>query len=123
MKQENKMEKLTKEQEYKIAESMSKALEDKKGLDVTILEVGNKTVLTDYFIIATGTSSTHVNALGDEVEFQIKTNYSISPLSVQGKSEWVLIDYGFAVVHVFTEEARKHYNLERLWKDAEVIYE
>ncbi len=117
------MEKLTKEQEYKIAESMSKALEDKKGLDVTILEVGNKTVLTDYFIIATGTSSTHVNALGDEVEFQIKTNYSISPLSVQGKSEWVLIDYGFAVVHVFTEEARKHYNLERLWKDAEVIYE
>jgi len=123
MKQENKMEKLTKEQEYKIAESMSKALEDKKGLDVTILEVGNKTVLTDYFIIATGTSSTHVNALGDEVEFQIKTNYSISPLSVQGKSEWVLIDYGFAVVHVFTEEARKHYNIERLWKDAEVIYE
>ena len=117
------MEKLTREQEYTIAQAMMKALDDKKGMDVTILEVGNKTVLTDYFIIATGTSSTHVNALADEVEFKIKTDYSITPLSVQGKSEWVLLDYGFAVIHIFTEEARKHYNLERLWKDAEVVAE
>ncbi len=117
------MEKLTKEQEYEVAKSMQKALEDKKGMDVTILEVGKKTVLTDYFIIGTGTSSTHVNALADEVEYKIKTDYQIAPMSVQGKSEWVLMDYGFAVVHIFTEEARNHYNLERLWKDAEVIYE
>ncbi len=117
------MEKLTKEQEYNIAQSMSKALDDKKGMDTTILEVGKKTVLSDYFIISTGTSSTHVNALADEVEFKVKTEFSISPLSVQGKSEWVLLDYGFSVVHIFTEEARKHYNLERLWQDAEVIYE
>ena len=117
------MEKLTREQEYEIAKAMMKALEDKKGMDVTILEVGKKTVLTDYFIIATGTSGTHVNALADEVEFKIKTDNGVSPLSVQGKNEWVLMDYGFAVVHVFTEEARNHYNLERLWKDAEVIYD
>jgi ribosome-associated protein len=115
--------KMTREQEYEIAQAMAKALEDKKGMDVTILEVGKKTVLTDYFVIATGTSSTHVNALSDEVSFKIKTESGISPLSVQGKGEWVLMDYGFAVVHVFTEEARKHYNLERLWNDAEVIYE
>ena len=117
------MEKLTREQEYELAKAMMKALEDKKGMDVTILEVGKKTVLTDYFIIATGTSGTHVNALGDEVEFKIKSENGIAPLSVQGKNEWMLMDYGFAVVHIFTEEARNHYNLERLWKDAEVIYD
>ncbi len=117
------MEKLTREQEYEISKIISKALEDKKGMDVKILEVGKKTVLTDYFIISTGTSDTHVNALSDEVEFKLKTENNIAPLSVQGKSEWVLMDYGFAVVHIFTEEARKHYNIERLWEDAEIISE
>jgi len=117
------MERLTKEQEYEISKIIAKSLEDKKGMDVNILEVGNKTVLTDYFIISTGTSDTHVNALADEVEFKLKTDNGISPLSVQGKSEWVLMDYGFAVVHIFTEEARKHYNIERLWQDAEIISE
>jgi ribosome-associated protein len=117
------MEKLTREQEYEISKSIMKALDDKKGMDVTILEVGKKTVLTDYFVIATGTSSTHVNALCDDVEYKIKTDFSVSPLSVQGKSEWVLMDYGFVIVHIFTEEARKHYNLERLWKDADPIAE
>lgn len=116
------MEKITKEQEYELAKAMMKSLEDKKGMDIKILEVGKKTVLTDYFVIATGTSSAHVNALSDEVEFKLKSENGISPLSVQGKSEWVLIDYGFAVVHIFTEEARKHYNLERLWEDAETIF-
>ena len=116
------MEKYTSEQEYEFAKSMMQALEDKKGMDTKILEVGKKTVLTDYFVISTGTSSTHVNALADDVEFKLKSESGISPLSVQGKSEWVLMDYGFAVVHIFTEEARKHYNLERLWENAEEIY-
>jgi hypothetical protein len=61
--------------------------DDKKGMDVMILEVGKKTVLTDYFVIATGTSGTHVNALADEVEFKLKTDHKISPMSVQGKNE------------------------------------
>jgi ribosome-associated protein len=117
------MEKLTKEQEYELAKEMMKALDDKKGMDVMILEVGKKTVLTDYFVIATGTSGTHVNALADEVEFKLKTDHKISPMSVQGKNEWVLMDYGFVVVHIFTQEARKHYNLEKLWENAEVIAE
>lgn len=117
------MERLTKEQEYALANAMVKALEDKKGMDVTILEMGNKTVLTDYFVIATGTSGTHVNALSDEVDFKLKTENGLNPLSIQGKNEWVLMDYGFAVVHIFTDEARKHYNLERLWKDADIISE
>lgn len=122
-KQEYKMTNLTKEQEYELSKAMAKALEDKKGMDVTIIEVGKKTVLTDYFVISTGTTDTHVNALADEVEFKLKTENNLAPLSVQGKSEWVLMDYGFAIVHIFTEEARKRYNIERLWNDAEIIFE
>lgn len=107
-----------KELAEKIAQTAFKALDDKKGMDVQILDVVEHTSLADYFVIATGTSNTHVHALADEVEFRVKEALEISPLHVEGHrgNIWVLMDYGSVVVHLFTREGREFYNLEKLWK-------
>lgn len=103
--------------------AMAQALDNKKGLDISVLHVEKLTTLAEYFVICTATSSTHVKALADEVEFRLKTDYGVSPHHVEGhqSSSWMLLDYGFAVVHVFLTEARDFYSLEKLWKDATKI--
>jgi len=105
---------------YKLAEVVIKALEDKKGVDVTLMEVGKQTILADYFVICTGTSKTHVKALTDEVEFKTEEALGIKPNHVEGFSDntWTLMDYGTVIVHVFTEAGREYYKLEKLWYDA-----
>ena len=110
-----------KEKAKETALAASKFLDDKKGMDVTVLEVGSQTVLADYFVLATGTSNTHVRALADEVEFRLHEEYGISPNHVEGKSGnmWMLLDYGSVVIHIFTREGRDFYKLERLWSDGE----
>ena len=105
-----------------IAAIASKALDDKKAKDVKILRTTEKTVLADYFVICNGTSSTHIKALVDEVDKQL-SEAGEPPVRREGlRSDiWVLMDFGCVIVHVFTDEARKFYDLERLWSDAEVI--
>ena len=105
-----------------IAAIASKALDDKKAKDVKILRTTEKTVLADYFVICNGTSSTHIKALVDEVDKQL-SEAGDPPVRREGlRSDiWVLMDFGCVIVHVFTDEARKFYDLERLWSDAEVI--
>ena len=105
-----------------IAAIASKALDDKKAKDVKILRTTEKTVLADYFVICNGTSSTHIKALVDEVDKQL-SEAGEAPMRREGlRSDiWVLMDFGCVIVHVFTDEARKFYNLERLWSDAEVV--
>ena len=105
-----------------IAAIASKALEDKKAKDVKILRTTERTVLADYFVICNGTSSTHIKALVDEVDKQL-SEAGEAPVRREGlRSDiWVLMDFGCVIVHVFTDEARKFYNLERLWSDAEVV--
>ena len=80
-------------------------------------------MLADYFVIATGTSSTHVKALADEVEFQLKERHSIATEHTEGyrSNSWILLDYGNVIVHVFTEESRAFYDLDRLWQDGETV--
>lgn len=116
MKENNDQQKKVKE----LAELILTALDDKKGVDPTILEVGKHTVLADYFVICTGTSNTHVRALADEVAFQTEQKLGVKPGHIEGFSDntWTLLDYGSVVVHVFTEEGREYYKLEKLWKDA-----
>lgn len=95
------------------------ALEDKKGLNIEILKIDEITTLADYFIICTGTSNTHVNAMTNAVEAAMDA--AGEPLvSREGhrSGTWVLLDYGCVVIHVFTEDTRKFYDLERLWSDA-----
>ena len=100
----------------------ARALSDKKGREIQVLEIGELTTLADYFVICTGTSNTQINALGDEVEKEL-TLAGEEPLHREGYrgGTWVLMDFGSLVVHVFTAEARKFYDLERLWQDGHQV--
>lgn len=105
-----------------IASIAAKALEDKKAKDVRVLKTTEQTVLADYFVICNGTSSTHIKALVDEVDKQL-SEAGEPPIRREGMRSdiWVLMDFGSVIVHVFTDEARKFYNLERLWSDSEIV--
>ena len=105
-----------------IAAIAANALENKKARDVKVLKTAEQTVLADYFVICNGTSSTHIKALVDEVDKEL-SEAGEPPIRREGlRSDiWVLMDFGCVIVHVFTDEARKFYNLERLWSDSEEI--
>ena len=106
-----------KERALETANAASAILDNKKGMDVTVLEVGDKTILADYFVLCTGTSNTHVRALADELEFKLREEKGVSPNHVEGAdgNVWTLLDYGSVVVHIFTAQGREFYKLERLW--------
>lgn len=99
------------------------ALDSRKGQDIEVLRVDEVTSMADYFIICSGSSNTQIRTLGDEVEFQIKEKLGLDPLHREGyqSASWILLDYGFLIVHVFHRDAREFYNLGRLWADAERI--
>lgn len=101
----------------------AKALDEKKGKEISALEVTEQTTLADYFVIATGTSNTQINALSGAVEKTMKEQAGEDPLRREGYREgtWVLLDYGCVVVHIFSEEAREFYSLERLWQDGKPL--
>ena len=105
-----------------IAYSVTKALDEKKGMDIKLLKIDKVSSLADYFLICTGTSNTHVRTLCDYAEYVLE-ELGEPMLGREGHrgNAWELLDYGTIVVHVFTAEAREFYNLERLWADAEQI--
>lgn len=105
-----------------VAAIAAKALDDRKGVDIALLEIAEVTTLADHFLICTGTSSTHVKSLCDSVE-EALDNAGEPALRREGHrgGTWVLLDYGCLVVHVFTEETRQFYDLERLWGDAKKV--
>ena len=104
------------------AELVIKALDSKKGVDIKLLGVTEKTVIADYFVLCTGTSTTHVKSLADEVEFKLG-EAGITPIHSDGtvRSDWMVLDYGPVIVHVFLPKARDFYNLEKLWDVASEI--
>lgn len=104
-----------------IVKKIVKALDDKKANDIKIIKIDELTVVADYFVIATANSNTHIRALADEVEFQLE-EAGIKPDHIEGRATgWVLLEYSGVVVHLFIEESRNYYNLERLWEDAAKI--
>ena len=105
-----------------IAIAVTKALDEKKGMDIKLLKIDKVSSLADYFLICTGTSNTHVKTLCDYAEYALE-QAGETMLGREGHrgNSWELLDYGTIVVHVFTEEAREFYSLERLWADAETI--
>ncbi len=105
-----------------IAYEVTKALDAKKGQNIKLLKIDRVSSLADYFLICTGTSNTHVKTLCDYAEYTLEQlgEQMFSREGHRGNS-WELLDYGSIVVHVFTEEARKFYDLERLWADAELV--
>ena len=98
------------------------AIDDKIGQDIVILNIGKVSSLCDYFVIATGSSSRQVKAIADSVEDEM-TTLDIEPRGKEGitSQSWVLLDYGDIMVHIFDEENRGFYNLEKLWKDAPYV--
>ena len=105
-----------------VAYETAKALDEKKGVAIRLLKIDRVSSLADYFLICTGTSSTHVKTLCDYAEYTLE-NLGEKMLGREGHrgNTWELLDYGSLVVHVFTEEAREFYSLERLWADAEQV--
>ena len=101
----------------------AKALDEKKGKEIGVIEVAELTTLADYFVIATGSSNTQINALCDSVEKAMKEQADERPSRREGHRDgtWVLLDYGWVIVHVFSEEARSFYSLERLWSDGKPV--
>lgn len=97
------------------------ALEDKQGGDIKIIDIQAVSVLADYFIIAHGNNTNHIQALVDECDEQLsKRGYE--PKSVEGKhSNWILMDYGNLIIHVFNKEDRLFYDLERIWMDGQLV--
>lgn len=100
----------------------AKALSGKKGLDIQVIEISDVSVLADYMVIATGTSTTHVKALADEVEYKLdEAGISVSHIEGYRSNTWILLDYIDVIVNVFSDEAREFYDLDRLWQDGKPV--
>lgn len=100
------------------AKKIISVLDKKKASDIVAIGISEVSILADTFVIASGTSSTHIRSLADDVEYEL-SQAGIEPNSVEGRaSGWILLDYGDVIVHIFTEEQREYYGLERLWADA-----
>ena len=101
---------------------LARALDSKKGQDIKVLKTGDLTTLADYFVLCTATSSTQVKAMSDACEEAAEAQGErVHHIEGHGDGTWLLMDFSSVVVHVFTEEARKFYDLERLWSDAQEI--
>lgn len=106
-----------------LAYDIAEAADDKKASDIVLLKVSDVSYLADYFVIATGFSTTQVKAICDSIEEQIEAKYNMMPLRIQGKndSRWIVVDYGEVIAHIFMQEEREYYNLEAFWGHAERI--
>lgn len=105
-----------------MAEKVIEILNTRKAHNVKLLRVEDRTVISDYFVICSATSNTQVKSLAAEIEYKMGL-CNVDPLHLDGYSEgqWSVIDYGAVMVHVFLEEARQFYKLEKLWADAEEV--
>ncbi len=99
-----------------------RAAESKKALRIQVLDLREISSFTDYFVICSGTNIRQIQAISDEVELQLKREGQ-RPLGIEGyeRAEWILIDYGDFIVHIFSEAARAFYDLERLWRHAKLL--
>ena len=105
-----------------LAMQIAKLLDSKKATRVKVLKVRDLTVLADYFVIASGTSSTHVKSLAEEVEFQFKEK-GVAPIRTEGfnTQNWFILDYANVIVHVFSPDARDYYDLDQVWARLETL--
>ena len=106
---------------YDIMKTAVSALNAKKAFDLKVIKVDDITVLTDYFVIVTGSSTTQVKALANEVEYKL-SEAGVEPNHIEGKtSGWILLDYGSVVIHVFYKNDREFYSLDKMWQDGTQI--
>ena len=102
-----------------MAEKVAAIMDDRKAKNIEVIDTTKMTDVTDYFIICSGTSTTHVKAIADEVEFKMKeAGVECSHTEGYDSAQWILLDFTDVVAHVFIEDQREYYNLERLWRDS-----
>ena len=96
---------------------------DKKATDLDVLAVAELTSIADYFILASATNERQAAAIADAIESRLKEELNVKPLLVEGTTpgRWVLLDFGDFILHIFTEDVRRFYGLERLWGDAPTV--
>lgn len=106
-----------------LAREAVRILAEKKASDIKLLKIQELSTLGDYFVIASASNTTHVKSLAEEVEFKLKEEHGMSPKRTEGYQSalWVLLDYYDVMIHVFYEETRDFYSLERLWSDAPAV--
>lgn len=106
----------------KMIEIAYKALEDKKGENIKVFDISKISTISDYFIIVNGTNSNQVQALADNVcdELQ-KAGYDYRAIEGYNSANWILIDFNDAIIHIFDQDSRVFYDLERIWKDADEV--
>ena len=101
-----------------LAEAIADVLDSKKGRDIKVLHVEDKTVIAEYFVLCTGNSSTQIKGLAGEVEFRIGER-GVTPYGVEGRdnNSWLILDYSNVIVHIFSRESREFYNLDKLYAE------
>ena len=111
------------EKSKELADKISLILDDKKAKQVKIIETNKQTIIADYFVVATGTSSTHIRSLSGEIEQQLNEKLNLKPSRISGRDskDWIILDYDSVLVHIFNSEAREYYKLEKLWSDGESV--
>ena len=108
--------------EKMMAQIACKAIDDKKGQDIKVIDIHSVSVIADYFVIASGTNSNQVQAIVDNVEEQLgRAGFEAKQIEGNRNSSWILMDYGDVIVHVFDEENRLFYDLERIWRDGKIL--
>ena len=105
---------------YQLAIKVAQAAADKKAFDIKLLKIKDVSIITDYFVIASGSSTTQVHAIVENIAKKLKEELDLRPLRMEGftHGRWVLLDYSDVIVHIFLQEEREFYNLETLWGDA-----
>ena len=105
-----------------ITDIIFNAIDDKKGEDIKVIDIQEISTLADYFIIATGDNINHVHSIADNVEEQL-SKIKMNPKQIEGyqNANWVLMDYGNVVIHIFDRESRAFYNLDNIWKDGKIL--
>lgn len=107
---------------YEMAVGLAKALDSKKGLNIKVLKTQELTTLADYFVLCTATSTTQVKTMSDACEEAMEQQgETVHHIEGHRDGAWLLMDFSCVIVHVFTDEARKFYDLERLWADAQEV--
>ena len=106
---------------FEILKLAANTLNDKNAMELAAVKIEHISDIADYFLICTATSNTHIRALADEVEEKLK-GVGVEPDHIEGRtSDWLLLDYGTVVVHIFGKKSREFYSLDRMWQDGEQV--
>ena len=108
--------------EKQMAQLVCRALDEKKGRDIKVIDIHDVSVIADYFVIASGSNQNQVQAMVDNVQEELfKAGYEMKQMEGYREGNWILLDFGDIIIHIFDKENRLFYDLERIWKDGKEV--